>query len=82
MNPRLGVELIVADWERQREEAWREMHHRPDAPPLPPEPEPGPSLRLRLNAAVAAWLDPAKLEPQTAPLPVPPSRRSTETARR
>ena len=82
MNPRLGVELIVADWERQREEAWRELHRRPDAPPLPPEPEPGPSLRSRMNAAIAAWLDPATLERQTAPVPVPAGRRSTDPVRR
>ena len=30
---------LRADWERQREEAWLEMHRRPDAEPLPDEPE-------------------------------------------
>ena len=30
---------LRADWDRQREEAWLEMHRRPDAEPLPYEPE-------------------------------------------
>lgn len=68
MHPKQMVHLIRADWERQREEAWRELHRRPDALPLPPEPEPGPSLRARLNAAIAAWLDPAMLDRRPGPI--------------
>jgi len=62
MHPKQMVYLINADFDRRREEAWRELHRRPDALPLPPEPEPGPTIRARLNAAIAAWLDPAVLE--------------------
>ena len=39
MDPRNYVRYVRGDWERQREEALREMHRRPDAEPLPDEPE-------------------------------------------
>lgn len=58
MNPKQMVYLINADFERQREEAWRELHRRPDAEPLPPEPEKqaGIGLGLRLSMVVRGWL--------------------------
>ena len=39
MDPRNYVRYVRGDWERQREEAFQEMHRRPDAEPLPAEPE-------------------------------------------
>jgi len=39
MDPRNYSRYLRADWDRRREEAWLEMHRRPDAEPLPDEPE-------------------------------------------
>jgi hypothetical protein len=37
MDARNFVNLIQADQEARRRQAWIELHRRPDAPPLPPE---------------------------------------------
>jgi broad specificity phosphatase PhoE len=55
MNPKQMVFLINADFERRREEEWRALHRRPDAPPLPPE-EPTIDVGTRLSAVVRGWL--------------------------
>lgn len=47
MDGRTFFNLIPADRERRRREAWLELHRRPDAPPLPEEPERA-SWRARL----------------------------------
>jgi broad specificity phosphatase PhoE len=62
MNPKQMVNLLNADFERQRQEAWRELHRRPDALPLPPEDEPI-DVGTRLKAVVRGWLH--RLPPKT-----------------
>ena len=47
MDGRTFFNLIPADRERRRREAWLTLHRRPDAPPLPEEPERA-SWRARL----------------------------------
>jgi hypothetical protein len=62
MNPKQMVYLINADFERRREEEWRELHRRPDALPLPPENEPI-DVGTRLSAVVRGWLHRLPPEP-------------------
>ena len=66
MNPKQMVYLINADSERRREEAWRELHRRPDALPLPPE-EPTIDVGTRLSAIVRGWLHRLPAEPISRP---------------
>ena len=59
MDARNYVRYMRMDEERRREEAWRELHRRPDAEPLPYEPERTWADRVRglagLAAAYHAW---------------------------